>query len=151
MIPHDATCAPGARGRSGWMATEVVRSQTRTHTASATSSIGPADGAALASGSGCCRWGSVRERAVDLHLDGALGEPFLLAALPVGGQVRGLAVRVEGGVVLVLLVEDEELGVLRRVVRAIDEAAGLRPAYRCHLIVEDCSRPVALGLCRPDS
>src|SRR5438477_10359488 len=127
MIPHGATRAPGARGRSGWMGTEVAPSQTRKHTASATSSIGPADGAVLASGSGCCRWGSVRERAVDLHLDGALGEPFLLPTLAVGGEVRGLAVGVEGGVVLVLLVEEEELGVLRRAVRAIDEAAGLRP------------------------
>src|SRR6266542_4669704 len=107
MIPHDATHAPGARGRSGWMGTEVVRSQTRKHTASAMSSIVPADGAVLASGSGCYLWSSVRERAVDLHLDGALGEPFLLPALAVGGQVRGLAVRVEGGVVLVLLVEDD--------------------------------------------
>src|SRR5438132_12525236 len=114
MIPHDATCAPGARGRSSCMGTEVVRSQTRTHTASAMSSIGPAEGAVLASGSGCCRWGSVRERAVDLHLDGALGEPFLLPTLAVGGEARGLAAGVDGRVVLVLPVEAEAPRFLRR-------------------------------------
>src|SRR6266542_6464837 len=112
MIPHDATHAPGARGRNGWMASHGGDgggpfADEEAHTASAMSSIVPTDGAVLASGSGCYLWSSVRERAVDLHLDGALGEPFLLPALAVGGQVRGLAVRVEGGVVLVLLVEDD--------------------------------------------
>src|SRR3989442_6018944 len=112
MIPHDATCPPGARGRGGWMASggadRDARSRKRKPNVSAMSSIVPTNGTVLASGSGCCLWRSVRERAVDLHLDGALGEPFLLPALAVGGQVRGLAVGVEGGVVLVLLVEDEE-------------------------------------------
>src|SRR5262249_25548862 len=55
---------------------------------------------------------SVGDRAVDLHLDRALGEPLLLAALAVGGQVRRLPVGVESGVVPVLLVEEEQIGVL---------------------------------------
>ena len=56
--------------------------------------------------------GLVRERAVDLDLGRTRGQALLLAALSVGGQVRRLAVQLEGGVVLVLLVEDEEPGLL---------------------------------------
>src|SRR6059036_1301253 len=54
----------------------------------------------------------VGERAVDLHLRRARDEPFLLATLAIRREVRGFAVGVEGGVVLVLLVEDEEVGIL---------------------------------------
>src|SRR2546427_2832719 len=68
----------------------------------------------------------VGERAVDLHLRRARDEPFLLATLAIRREVRGFAVGVEGGVVLVLLVEDEEVGILRRPVRAVHEAARLR-------------------------
>ena len=50
----------------------------------------------------------VGDRAVDLDLGRALGEAFLLAPLAIGGEVRRLPVEIEGGVVLVLLVEDEE-------------------------------------------
>src|SRR5881628_2195819 len=45
----------------------------------------------------------VGERAVDLHLRRARDEPFLLTALAIRREVRGFAVSVEGGVVLVLL------------------------------------------------
>jgi hypothetical protein len=55
---------------------------------------------------------SVGEREVEFDLYGAFGEPFLLAALAKGGQVRAFAMEVEGSVVLVLLVEEEEVGVL---------------------------------------
>src|SRR5687767_12405373 len=92
---------------------------------------------------------SVSDRAVDLHLHGAFGQPFLLAALAVGGQVRRLAVKVEGGVVLVLLVEEKEIRILRGAVRPIDEAARLRLAHGRHLLLEQRGQRVALALCRP--
>src|SRR5205807_4348422 len=94
------------------------------------------------------RRGSVRERAVELHLDGALGEPFLLAALAEGREVRGLAVGVEGRIVLVLLVEDEEVGILRRPVRSIDETARLGATHRRRLLLEERRQRVALPLRR---
>src|SRR5690348_16483368 len=65
---------------------------------------------------------SVGERAVDLDLDGALGEPFLLPPLAIRGEVRRLAVQVEGGLVLVLLVEEEQIGILAGAVRTVGEA-----------------------------
>src|ERR1700730_14727811 len=89
---------------------------------------------------------SVGDRAVDLHLGRALGKPFLLAALAIGGEVRRLAVKIEGGVVLVLLVEDEDIRVLRGPVRAIDEAARFRLLDRGHLLLEERGQRVALAL-----
>src|SRR5690242_10135399 len=58
--------------------------------------------------------------------------------------------RVEGGVVLVLLVEDEELGVLRRAVRPIGQAARLRLAHHSRLLREQRGERVALALRGPD-
>ena len=72
---------------------------------------------------------------VGLGLDGAFGEPFLLAALAKGGQVRPLAVKVEGGLIRVLLVEEEKLGVLRGAVRAVDQAPRLRLPHRRRLLL----------------
>src|SRR5258706_3954212 len=54
---------------------------------------------------------SVGNRSVDLHLGRPVGEAFLLAALAIGGEMRRLPMQVEGGVVLVLLVEDEDVGI----------------------------------------
>ncbi len=64
--------------------------------------------------------------------------------------MRRLAVQVEGRVVLVLLVEDEEVGVLGGAVRAIDEAARLRPAHHRHLLLQQRRERVALALRGPD-
>src|SRR5712691_162106 len=93
---------------------------------------------------------SVRERAEELHFGGALDQAFVFAALTVGGQVRRLAVDVEGRVVLVLLVEDEDVGVLRRPVGAVDEAARLGLAHYRGLLREERRQRVALALRRPD-
>src|SRR5713101_3037104 len=93
---------------------------------------------------------SVGERAEELHLGGALGQPFLLATLAVGGEIGRLAVDVEGRVVLVLLVEDEDVGILRGAVRAIDEAARLGLAHHRGLLREQRRQRVALALRRPD-
>src|SRR2546426_7975898 len=86
----------------------------------------------------------VGQRPVELHLHRALGEAFLLAALAIRGEVRRLSVGVEGGVILVLLVEDEEVGVLRRAVRAIHEAARLGLPDRRHLLLEERRQRIAL-------
>src|ERR1700676_4186774 len=48
----------------------------------------------------------------DLHLDATVRQPFFLATLAVDGKVRRLAVEVQGRVVNVHLVEQEQLGVL---------------------------------------
>src|SRR5215467_10175096 len=80
------------------------------------------------------------ERAVDLDLRWALGQSFLLAALAVAGQVGRLAMHVEGGVVLVHLVEDEEIGILCRAMRAIDETARLRLSDDPRLLGEQRGR-----------
>src|SRR5712691_521889 len=92
----------------------------------------------------------VGQRAVDLDLGRAGYEPFLLTALAVGSQVRRLAMGVEGRVVLVLLVEDEEVGIFRGAMRAIDEAARLRLPDRGYLLTEQRRQHVALALRRPD-
>src|SRR6266851_2856371 len=90
----------------------------------------------------------VRDRPVELHLDPALGEAFLLAALAVGRQVGRLAMGVERGIVLVLLVEDEDVRILRGAVRAIDETARLRALHLRHLFLEQLGQRVALALGR---
>src|SRR5688572_26432157 len=89
---------------------------------------------------------SVGERAVDVHLDGALGEAFLLTALAILREVRRLAVRLEGGLVLVLLVEEEEIGVFRRAVRPVHEAARLALAHDAGLLLQQRRQRVALAL-----
>src|SRR5262249_19109347 len=57
---------------------------------------------------------SVGDRAVDLDLSRSLGQSFALAALAVRGQMRSLAVHIERRVILVLLIEDEQVRILRR-------------------------------------
>src|SRR5713101_4814307 len=93
---------------------------------------------------------SVRERAEELHFGGALDQAFIFAALAVGGQVRRLAVDVEGRVILVLLVEDEDVGVLRGPVGAVDQAPGLGLFHHRGLLREERRQRVALALRRPD-
>src|SRR5262245_66510539 len=56
---------------------------------------------------------------------------------------------VEGRVVLVLLVEDEEVGVLGRAMRPVGEAAGLGLANGGHLLLEERGQRIALALRRP--
>src|SRR5215510_2788665 len=90
------------------------------------------------------------EGAVDLDLGRSLGQSFLFASLAVGGEVLGLAMHIEGSVVLVHLVEDEEIGVFRRAMRPIDEAAGLCLADDAGLLGEQRRQGIALALCRPD-
>src|SRR5882724_2694435 len=77
----------------------------------------------------------VRDRPVELHLDPALGEAFFRAALAVGRQVGRLAMGVERGIVLVLLVEDEDVRILRGAVRAIDETTRLRALHLRDLLL----------------
>src|SRR6266498_4195516 len=104
-------------------------------------------------GLGACRdgaWTLLGERAVDLHLGGALGQSFLLATLAIGGEVGGLAVHVEGRIVPVHLVEEEEVGILRGAMRAIDEAARLRFPHDPRLFGEQCGQRIPLALRRPD-
>src|SRR5262249_901866 len=88
----------------------------------------------------------VGERAVDLDLGRAGDEALLLAALAICRQMRSFAVGVERGVVLVLLVGEEGVGILRRPVRTVDEAAGLGLAHRGHLFPEERRQRVALPL-----
>src|SRR5215475_1595702 len=90
------------------------------------------------------------ERSVDLHLGRARDEPLLLASLAVRREVRGLAVEVERGVVLVLLVDEEEIRVFRRPVVAIDQAARLGLADRRRLFLEQRRQRIALALGRAD-
>src|SRR5262245_28465432 len=93
---------------------------------------------------------SVGEGAVDLHLGRALRQSFLLAALAIRGEVRRLPVQVERRVVLVHLVEDEEVGVLRGAVRAVDETARLRLPHHACLLGEERGQRIALALCGAD-
>src|SRR5215469_10713464 len=61
-----------------------------------------------------------------------------------------LAMHVEGGVVLVHLVEDEEIGILCRAMRAIDETARLRLSDDPRLLGEQRGQGIALAFCRAD-
>src|SRR5687768_14210698 len=92
----------------------------------------------------------VGERAVDLDFDRALGEPLLLTAFPVLGEMRRLAVSLEGRLVLVLFVEQEELRVLRRAVRPVHEAARLVLADDTRLLLQQRRQRLALPLRRTD-
>src|SRR6266498_2869879 len=95
-------------------------------------------------------WTLLGERAVDLHLGGALGQSFLLATLAIGGEVGRLAVHVEGRIVPVHLVEEEDVGILRGAMRAIDEAARLRFPHDPRLLGEQHRQRIALALRRPE-
>src|SRR4030095_7675930 len=66
------------------------------------------------------------------------------------GEVRRLPVHVEGGVVLVLLVEDEEVRILGRAMWAIDQASPLGLLPRGDLLLQQRGEGVALALGRPD-
>src|SRR5262245_43826989 len=70
------------------------------------------------------------DRSVDLYLGRPRDQPFLLAPLAVGREVRGLAVEVARGVVLELLVNGEEVRVLHRPVVAIHQAGRSRCGVR---------------------
>src|SRR5262252_8841546 len=61
-----------------------------------------------------------------------------------------LAMHVEGRVVLVHLVEDEEIGILRRAMRAIDETAWLRLSDDPCLLGEQRGQSIALAFRRAD-
>ena len=59
-----------------------------------------------------CVGRSFGERPKDLYLSGPVRQPFFLATYAVSGKVGRLAVKVEGRVVHVHLVEQEQLGFL---------------------------------------
>src|SRR5262249_31764659 len=68
----------------------------------------------------------------------------------VRGKMRRLAVQVERRLVFVLLVEEEEVRILRRAMRPVGETAGLVLAHDAGLLGQQRGQGVALALRRPD-
>src|SRR5689334_10075796 len=85
---------------------------------------------------------SIGDRTIKLDFSRTGDQPFLLATLPVFGEVLRLPMRVESSVVRVRFVQDELLGILRGTMHAIHcalwlvtpHSAGLLPQQRSQLI-----------------